>query len=679
MNAEATLAAATLPNRYQVDDLVIDLRTRRITRAGVDLEVTSLSFDLLLALVRASPSLVTFDALMGIVWPRAVVSPETLTQRVKLLRQALGDSGESPRYVLAVRGHGYRMATPAVPLSEPPQTVRAVGGDKERVQSPRAAPAVASARRWPIAVATLCVIAAAVAAWWAFERNTNVQAPQARAAAAAAASPPGSIAVLPFANLTGDPTKEYLSDGMAEEMINALGQVPGLKVPARTSSFAYKGRNVDVRTIAQDLGVGTILEGSVRSAGERIRITAQMVNAQSGYQIWSQSYDREFDDLFKLQDDLAAAVVQAFGSSLKLDLPGSTARKLPTLDVDAYEFYLQAESVVNGTPVSFLAAITLYDEALARDPAFARALSGRAMNRAALVWTGSPLSRGLEDAQRDAERALALDPAEARPHAVLASISALRGDWSAAETSFRAAIAASPLDAELRGRYAITVLLPTGQLRKASTEATEARRLAPGNGFTAAMLAFVDQALGADQDALGFADLAVSLGADARQMAPVYASAAARRRSYSDAAEHAVDGLPPAVRDADGTATVRRAYAALGDSTQKQAALAALAELTGTPAWESADPRGKLGVLYLYAAFDAVDELYDEMNRMLRQGDGIYPEIIAIGSLWSPEMRPFRRDPRFQALVERLGLIDYWTQFGPPDDCALAGTTLSCN
>jgi TolB-like protein len=630
MNAGLTPAAPPAASGYQVDDLVMDVRTRQITRDGVDLGVTSLSFDLLLALVRASPHLVTFDRLIEVVWPGVVVSPETLTQRVKLLRQALGDSADNPRYIIAVRGHGYRMAVPVTPLSELPPPSRTFAANEERAERPLAAPRE-------------------------------------------------SIAVLPFANLTGDPSKEYLSDGMAEEMINALGQVPGLKVPARTSSFAYKGRPVDVRRIGQDLGVGTILEGSVRSAGERLRISAQIVDARSGYQIWSQSYDRELGDIFKLQDDLAGAVVRAFRSTLQVDLPDSAARKLPTRDVDAYHVCLQAESIVNGTPESFLAAIALYDEALARDPEFARALSGRAMNRAALVWIGSPLGRGLEDAQRDAERALALDPTDARAHVVLASISALSGDWPAAEASFRAAIAANPLDAEVRGRYAITLLLPTGQLRKALAEATEARRLAPGNSFPAAMLAFVNQALGADEDAIRSADVAISRGGDPRQMAPVYAATAARRGCYIEAANYVINVLPPALRDAGGAETLRQAYAALGDPTKKKVALAALRKLTSTAAWERVDPRSKQGVLYVYAALGAIDELYHEMNRMLRLGisqdvskdisksSGVYPDIIAIGSMWSPEMRPFRQDPRFAALLEQLGLPGYWKQLGASD------------
>lgn len=490
--------------------------------------------------------------------------------------------------------------------------------------------------------------------------------------------PSGSIAVLPFVNLTGDPTKEYLSDGMAEEMINALGQVAGLKVSARTSSFVYKGSNVEVRSIAQELGVGTILEGSVRGAGERIRVSAQLVDARSGYQIWSQSYDRKFADIFELQDELAGAVVHAFRRYQNVALPETTARTSPTRNVDAYQLYLQAESVVNGTPESFLAAIALYDAALERDPRFARALAGRALNRAALVWTGSPLAHGIDEAQLDAERALELDPTLARAHVVLASLSALRGKWSASEASFSKAIAANPGDADFRGRYAVSLLLPTGQLRKARSVASEARRLAPGSSFAQVVLAFVDQAMGADEEAVRLADSAISRGGDPRQMQPVYASAAARSGRYVEAADHAIKVLPLAIRDADGAATVRLAYEALADPSKRQAALTALGSLTRDPAWSRADPRSRQFLLYLYAKLGALDELYEEMNRLLVQGDGSFPAIIAIGNLWSPEMRPFRQDARFQGLVEHLGLIEYWSESEPPDDCTLVARKLVC-
>jgi tetratricopeptide (TPR) repeat protein len=262
---------------------------------------------------------------------------------------------------------------------------------------------------------------------------------------------------------------------------------------------------------------------------------------------------------------------------------------------------------------------------------------------------------------------------------VLASLNALRGKWSLAEASFTKAITADPENADFRGRYAVSLLLPTGQLRKAQSVAMEARRLAPANSFPEAILSFVDQALGADEEAVRLADAAISRGGDPRQMQPVYASAAARGGRYAEAADHAIKVLPLALRDGDGAATVRLAYEALADQSKRQAALTALEKLTRDPAWSRADPRSRQFVLYLYAKFGALDELYAEMNRLLVQGDGAFPAIIAIGSMWSPEMLPFRQDARFQGLVEQVGLIDYWSEFGPPDDCTLADRKLSCS
>src|SRR6185312_2575249 len=151
----------------------------------------------------------------------------------------------------------------------------------------------------------------AIALFLFFRRGSVEQAQSPPRPAAASTTPAStakpaagaaSVAVMPFANLTGEAAKEYFSDGMAEELINALAKVPGLKVASRTSSFAYKGKNTDVRQIARDLNVATVIEGSVRSAGERVRVTAQLVNAESGYQVWSKTYDRDFKDLFKLED-----------------------------------------------------------------------------------------------------------------------------------------------------------------------------------------------------------------------------------------------------------------------------------------------------------------------------------------------------------------------------------------
>ncbi|HEY6457812.1 MAG TPA: winged helix-turn-helix domain-containing protein [Steroidobacteraceae bacterium] len=698
MGAEQT-PAAVAASSYRINDLVVDVGSRKVIREDLDLAISGLSFDLLLALVRAAPDLVSFDALLDQVWPGVVVGPDVVTQRVKLLRQTLGDSAENPRYILAVRGHGYRMPFAALPPGAAPPSRAGVSagaqGAHGRSDPPPVAPSVPPAataaaparppRRWLTPVAAILVLGAA-GSWWGIEhaRKPQLHAPPQAALLppdppATAQPPAGSIAVMPFANLTGDPSKEYLGDGMAEETIHALAGVPGLKVPARTSSFAYKGRNLDIRRIAQDLGVSTILEGSVREAGARIRITAQLVDAQSGYQIWSQSYDRKSADIFKLEDDLAGAIVQAFRTSLKVDLPASTARRPPTQDLDAYRFYLQAESIPNGTPPSFLAAIALYDAALMRDPMFARALEARGFMRAALVSIGYPLAHGLEDAQQDAEQALTLDPTLAEAQAVLGSLYALRGDWPQAEVRFRVAIAADPTDGVMRVQHAAAVLLATGQLHKAYIEAVAGQRLAPKNPFAAAMLAFVEQALGADHDAVKYSELAIAQHGNLAEFETLYAAAAVRRGDYAQAAEHAVKALSPAVLDAGGDEAVRLSYAALADAKRKPAALQALGNLTHEAAWDSMDPRSRQFVIDLYARFGALDRLYEQMNQLLPEGGATHPEIIAVDSLWSPEMAAFRQDSRFQALATRLRLVEYWQKYGPPDQCQLDHARLECH
>jgi serine/threonine-protein kinase len=192
-----------------------------------------------------------------------------------------------------------------------------------------------------------------------------------------------SIAVLPFANLSGDKDQEYFSDGLAEEIINALAQMPGLKVIARTSSFAFKGKNDDIRRIADTLGVTSILEGSVRRAGSRIRVTAQLIHAADGTHLWSQRYDRELSDIFAVQDEIAAAIAGA----LKVKLVPGAERRMPSLP--AYEAYLKYRSYQwQFTREASLRSRECLEEALALDPDFALPYVGLADYHLALASVG---------------------------------------------------------------------------------------------------------------------------------------------------------------------------------------------------------------------------------------------------------------------------------------------------
>jgi TolB-like protein len=610
------------------------------------------------------------------VWPGLVVTLETVSQRVKRLRSALDDDSKTPRYIGGVRGRGYRIVAPVLPW---------VGAVPAAVSPPSLPPPVPRAvwrRYWGVALLVLLLGAPFLAL--NLRRDTASRTPAVTARASAVVAPKGAVAVLPFANLTGDPGKEYFSDGMAAELINSLAQVAGLRVPARTSSFAYKGRNVDIRQIAHDLDVATILEGSVRSAGERIRVTAELVDARSGYHVWSQSYDRKFSDIFKLQDELAAQIVEALQQYLSAPMAVPSIRTPPTQDVEAYRLYLQAFGTAHGTVPSFREALPLVNEALARDPNFAPALALRAGIQGSLVGMGGAPPSTIDDAEHDAERALTLKPGLSGAYVALGIISFSRGEWIKAEMSYRAALAADGRDALNHGMYSLDVLEPTGRLKQAQAHAQEAFRLAPAMGFTSDTLAGIDSLLGLDADAVKAANLDILIGTRPHHETKdslLAAHAAARDGRYTDAGRSAAEALPAALRDNGGAEAMRLLYSALADPSEKPEARYALHALV--PRVQSATTDAVLSSFFVeaFTMLGELDSAYGLANGLIDRGERLHVAALGLApsTLWIPEMRPFRLDPRFQDLAIRLKLIDYWKQFGPPDECDLKDGIATCH
>jgi TolB-like protein len=455
--------------------------------------------------------------------------------------------------------------------------------------------------------------------------------------------PVASVAVVPFVNLTGDPSKEYFSDGMAEELIDALANVPGLKVPSRTSSFAYKGRDTDVRRIAQDLGVAKILEGSVRSAGDTVRVTAQLVDAQSGYHVWSQTYERRFADIFKLQDELAKAIVEQLLGKIGTASANSGISSPSTRNVEAYQLYLQAGALdAIATLPSMHRGIELLDQALTLDPAYAEAWAARARMRAALVGFLGASPHELQQAEYDARRTEALRPNSGQT--VLALIHDQLGRWVDAEREYQAALATVDRTNPLAHLLYSAHLGATGRLQAGLVEATEAYRLAPSDHRSIGTAGVANLLVGHDTEALKFADLLTELG-DPRHSADFYRGMVALRRGHLT--DEALAGLTT------WGYVGRDARSALGNFIVRAAA----DPTTATP-----------------EARKALDEMYGYANR-IDEHHSLGPFPV---EMWLPEMRQFRRDARFQRLVTRLGLIDYWRQYGPPDDCDLHGDVLVC-
>ena len=277
-----------------------------------------------------------------------------------------------------------------------------------------------------------------------------------------------SIAVLPFENMSGDKENEYFSDGLAEEIINLLARIPDMKVIARTSAFAFKGKHEDVRKIALALGVTTVLEGSVRKAGDRIRVTAQLIAAADGSHLWSERYDRQLADVFTVQDEIATAITAALQVTLSPS-PQPARRHVP--DLQAYEHYLKAlYDASRRTPESMAGAQRHLERAIALDPRFAAAHAQLGNLYGLLGGYGVMSPRdALPLMREEARKALAIDPLLPEGHAMLGTAAAwFDFDWPEAERHFRFAMAQGAVPPLVRLNYAMYCLLPTGRAQEAA-------------------------------------------------------------------------------------------------------------------------------------------------------------------------------------------------------------------
>jgi TolB-like protein len=329
--------------RYQFENIVLDSDRRELARGSEAIALGPQVFDLLLHLVQNREHVVTKDNLIDVVWGGRIVSESTLTSHINAVRKAIGDTGEEQRLVRTLARKGYRF----------------VGEVRETTAAGKADAAKPEATGLPLP-----------------DRP--------------------SIAVLPFLNLSGDPAQDYFVDGVVDDIISALSRMRWLFVIAHNSSFTYKGRAVDVKQVGRELGVRYILEGSVRKAANRVRITGQLVDATAGATLWSERFESALDDLFELQDQMATSIVGAVAPHLE-SAEIERARHKPTESLDAYDYYLRGMWQFRQVTRSAIdEALPLFLEAARRDPEFA---SAYAMGAWCHSWR--KLSRWVTDLQRE--------------------------------------------------------------------------------------------------------------------------------------------------------------------------------------------------------------------------------------------------------------------------------------
>jgi len=462
-------------------------RTGRLSRGDAEIHLTPRASNVLRFLLARRGEIVTKDELFADVWKDVSVTDDALLQVVSVLRKALGDDPRRPEYIQTVTGEGYRFigevhdgAVAAQPMASVPGgplgalRSHAATGPRGAARSEAAPPLPqlgvgpmpvagppATGARWGTAVIGVVLAAVALVAWGVWSGGFDSEA------VGVSAGDVPSIAVLPFLNLSDDPANEYFSDGLAEELISRLGTINGLRVAARTSSFSFKGRPADVGEIGRQLNVATILEGSAQRDGDRVRIIARLVNVDDGFELWSATYDRESDDVFAIQQDIATRVAEALTIPLLGDEAALLARA-PTDSPEAFEAYMRGNYfLARYTGSAFEAAARDFDRAINLDPDFALAYVGLAdaylmQNRYGVL----PLPDALAIAEPALDRAMQIDNRLGNAHAILGLARQRKGDIPGAQAAYERAIDLDPDSARAYQLYWWMLFVREGNTEK---------------------------------------------------------------------------------------------------------------------------------------------------------------------------------------------------------------------
>lgn len=306
----------------RIGDWRVDPVSGEISRGGETARLETRALRLLLCLARRAREVVSIDELLNDAWAGVAVSQDSVYQAVATLRRELGDDSKEPKYIETVPRMGYRMVAQVGPWDEPPgvsaETSQA-GNGTEPAAGVAEAPGAQRRRGWRYAWAAAAAVCLAIGiAVWALFLHSPAPASQGTIPAEAAAPPQRSIAVLPFLDLTEGMHNEEFADGMTEELIDKLSKIPELHVPAPTASFYYKGKQEPPAEIAKSLGVTYLLDGSVRKSGNMVRVAARLIRGDNGYVIWTENYDRPFDDILTVQDDIAGEATKALKATIAI-------------------------------------------------------------------------------------------------------------------------------------------------------------------------------------------------------------------------------------------------------------------------------------------------------------------------------------------------------------------------
>lgn len=483
---------------------------------------------------------------------------------------------------------------------------------------------------------------------WRFQHAASRQAPvrsvlaPVPASAPAASIPAKSIAVLPFVNMSGDPKNDYFSDGITEEILDALAQVPNLKVAARTSAFAFKGKAEDLRKVGEVLGVASVLEGSVQQAGDEVRITAQLIDTRTGYHLWSEKYDRKLTSIFAVEDEISKAIT----ARLQVQLAGGSASPLvaqQAVDPRAHDFYLRGLTLLAARSVG--EAVGAFQQAVTLDPKYAQAWAALAEAQALLPGYGPTAPRqAYADSLESARRALALDPDSALAYVAQGMVYSNQMRWADADRAFQRALALAPGDAEALNQYA-QFLNSVGQLGPALAVFDRALARDPLSGTSAVIRVQLRFQLGLDDVAVADAQIGRIVVAHPESLFVhrVALNTYLALHRYAEAqtqarAAAALSGQDPAV----GAQLIR----GIADPAQRARAV----QVLESPA-AAVLRRDAFVHAHWLVQLGEREKAIAVLEAPMDDGAAVIPQL-----LWMHDFDPIRNDPRFKAVLKKIGL-----------------------
>jgi len=604
---------------YRVGDVTIDLARRQVSRNGKEIELGKLSYDLLLALAESAPQVVSPDELVARVWNGRFVNPPTLKQRINLLRQALGDDASEPRYVRVVRGHGYALV-------------------------PDVKPVYRRANRRPttsagVVAALIAIVAIGAAMLSKFSTSTPAG--------------PVSLGVLPFENLSPEPDNAFFANGLHQELLDRLGEIRGLNVISRSSVKRFAESDDPVTELAREFNVDAVMEGSVNYQEGRVRISARLVDPESGARIWSKSFDRAFSDIFEIQREIAVAVSGALGITLGVGEHGAYTGA-GTRSMEAYEAYLAGLDMMQ-QPQGQGRASFFFKRATEIDPDYAAAWAQLGFTAIIRSYFAPPerAREVLDEALPYLQRASELDPRSARVAATLGFAHYSLYDWIGAEDHFARAIEMDP-DRFSLNQHA-SLLVRAGRITEAKSEFDAAGSVQDAD-FTPGQLRRHVSIIQKDFD-------------ESRRL--VAMDEVALRRQHLLLGIALNEGKPDIIKSA-----ISELIAVHGevsplfspildefDSVDRALEIIEAAYNDINNQW----PSKHFDIAMLAAYFGDPELALDSISRDVRL------TTVRIWVLWYPIMSDVRRLPGFKELVKDLNLVDYWRIYGWPDTCAPQG------